>query len=278
LNLFNEKREDSKKDLSIGIKKRAVEERFGIWLQMNEKIFGETLQDLMPETTEQGKFTKLNLIKDERVKKIFKSFNDEILEDYRKGSLIQNSVFFVLLGNIYLDNERYNEAIDEYTNAIRLDSHYIVNAFYNRGFARIQEYGGEKCLGLGNRNLKEENQLNEAIADFKDAKRIIEDHLEPMLNIIQHAATSSEALSEQVVHKSTLYGIQKNSIEIAIGLGENAYEAQLKSLEDKKQDKNTNTEDKSKIDKTIKELKEKKHELVEGIIQHAISKGILFLK
>ncbi|CAF4924503.1 unnamed protein product, partial [Rotaria sp. Silwood2] len=151
-----------------------------------------------------------------------KVFRKEILDDKKNNRLIRNPYFYVLNGNQWLDQKKYLEAIEEYTQAIKLDASFQVNAYYNRGYARIAHYGG-------NAN-KYKSQIEEATNDFKKAKEIIEDNLEPMLHIIQKAS-NSEALSEQVSHKMTLFGIQKNTIEMAIGTD---VEKEIKALESQK--------------------------------------------
>lgn len=168
----------------------------------------------------------------------FQLFKEQILADKITEKLIQNPYFHVLIGNEFLKtNQRrnYDNAIEEYSKAIKLDEYFQLNAFYNRGYARIARYGD---------NIKHE-EIHNAIQDFKQAKKIIEQHFEPLLSVIQQAATDSEALSEQVSHKMTLYGVQKNSIEIAIGQD---ITSQIRVLENEKQ------EEKQTIERRMKEI------------------------
>ncbi|CAF0923021.1 unnamed protein product [Adineta steineri] len=208
------------------IKRRAVEERFGIWLKMEESITS---------------FANAQQMTKDEIEKYFEKFKTQILLD-KKDKLIQNPYFHVLLGNEFLKIKDYNKAIDEFTKAIKLDDYYQVNAFYNRGYARIAQYG----------NDIHHEEINKAIEDFKEAKKIIEEHLEPLLNIIQQASTHSEALSEQVAHKMTLYGVQKNTIEMVIGQD---ITTQIKALQKEKQERKDATERRRKeIDQQLENL------------------------
>ncbi|UJR34812.1 hypothetical protein I4U23_027593 [Adineta vaga] len=172
------------------IKLRAVEDRFGIWLKMQES-------------------TK-TITKDEMLRK-FKEFEQEILKDNAENTLIRNPCFHVLIGNECLkkkDAGKNQEAIEEFTKAIKLDEHFQVNAYYNRGYALLAEYGKD-CK-------RNKDKIDAAIKDFKRAKQIIEENLEPMLHVIQQTSIS-DALSEQLRCKMLLFSIQKYTIELAIG-------------------------------------------------------------
>ncbi|CAM2724787.1 unnamed protein product [Rotaria socialis] len=221
---------------------RAVEERFGIWLKIQE--------DKISTATSEEK-----LLDD------FKVFRKEILDDKKNNCLIRNPYFHVLIGNQLLDEKKYFEAINEYTRAIELDASFQANAYYNRGYARIAYYGGSA--------KKNKHEIENAINDFKQAKAIIEENLEPTLHIIQKAS-SSEALSEQVSHKMTLFGIQKNTIEMAIGTD---VEKEIKSLESQKEQSNISQTDRGAITKQIEILKENKGQREKGVIGHALEKG-----
>ncbi|CAF1345422.1 unnamed protein product, partial [Didymodactylos carnosus] len=181
--------------------------------------------------------------------------------DKENDKLIENPHFYVLIGNDLLKEKKNNEAIEEFRKAIEIDKHFQVNAFYNRGYARIAQYGS-------NMN-KYETEITEAINDFKQAKQIIEDNLESMLNIFQLAA-NSEVLSEQVSNKLTLYGIQKNTIEMAIGVG--SIDEELKGLENRKKQKDITQNDIQAIDNEIKCLEDNKKAIGDGAIGEAINK------
>ncbi|MDR0329936.1 MAG: hypothetical protein LBH99_04700 [Rickettsia sp.] len=166
---------------------KALEERFGLWLKIQDQVISES--------TELDVLTK------------FKQFKETISKDAQR---IQNPFYYVLIGNEFLTNKDYEKAIKNFDEAILLDSHFAVNAYYNRGYARLVQYGGDV--------KNNQDQIRLAITDLREARRIIEEHLEPMLYVIQKAS-SSQALSEQVRHKFTLYGVQKTAIESAVGIG-----------------------------------------------------------
>lgn len=144
----------------------------------------------------------------------FKKFKDEILGNSGKNdSLIKNPCYYVLRGNDLLSNKQNKEAIEEFKKAVELDPYFQVHAYYNMGYARIAEYGNA-------RKEDYDREIPKAVEDLRKARTIIEDNLEPMLNLIQQASTS-KALSEQVQHKMALYAAQKSAIEQAVGIGSN---------------------------------------------------------
>ncbi|CAM4888627.1 unnamed protein product [Rotaria socialis] len=233
---------EDKNDLFIKYKCRAVEERFGIWLKIQEDKISKA-------TSEQ------QLLED------FEIFRKQILDHRKSNQLIRNPYFHVLIGNQMIDNKKHQEAIIEFSRAIELDEYFQANAYYNRGYARIVAYGGSA--------KKYKHEIEEAIRDFKEAKKIIEDRLEPMLHVIQKAS-NSEALSEQVAHKMTLFGIQKNTIEMAIGADVNK---EIEAFESQKKQPGINKTDLEKISQQIENLKASKRERETGAISKALDKG-----
>jgi hypothetical protein len=246
-NLLDEVNDDSIPNIKI--LKRSVEERFGIWLKMKEND-SDNHQDNLK----------------------FDDFRNEIIQAKNEGKLVKNPYFYILCGNVYLEDKKFKNAIIEYSKAIDLDNHFTVNAYYNRGYARISEYAGEKCLGLEDKISQENKEIEEAFNDFEKAKKIIENNLEPLLSLIQNAS-SSEALSEQVKHKITLYGIQKNTIEAAIGIGNGAVKKQIKALEEHKNQKDLAQKDKDSINAQIDQLKSTEKERENGVIKQALEQS-----
>lgn len=219
------------------IKLRAVEERFGIWLKMEEAATYNIDEEQ---------------IKHDEMKKNFEIFEKQILQNKKSDELIQNPYFHILIGNEYLamnKTDKYDQAIEEFTKAIELDEYFQVNAFYNRGYARIAQYG----------NDIQHEQITKAIDDLKQANKRIEENFEPLLSIIQQASTNSEALSEQVTHKMTLYGVQKNTIEMAIGQD---ITSQIKVLEKEKQEQKDAIErSRKEIDQQLENLEKEKTQI-----------------
>ncbi|CAF4121327.1 unnamed protein product [Rotaria magnacalcarata] len=237
----------SNKNIEFKIQIRAVEDRFGIWLKLQE-------------TTTTTTTTKKEML--DR----FKIFRQELLTDKKNGNLIKNPYFHVLIGNEYLDgktNKARQNAINEFTRAIQLDEPFQVNAYYNRGYARLAQYGSD-CK-------KNKEEIDKAVEDFKRAKQIVNDNFEPMLHIIQQAS-NSEVLSEQVSHKLTLFGIQKNTIESAIGIGAEGVNSEIQELKKQKEQSNIKQEDKNNIDKQIQFLEQNRESQELGIIGQARKK------
>lgn len=230
---------NAQNDSIMKIKVRAVEERFGIWLKMQEDTISRSLNE-------------------KQILGDFERFKMQILDEKTQDKLIQNPYFHVLIGNELLNQMRRLSAIEEFGRAIALDGCFQANAYYNRGYTRIAHYGS---------NVKKYgSEIRAAIADLQEAKRIIEENLEPMLHIIQKAS-SSEALSEQVDHKMTLYGIQKNVIEMAIGVDVGK---EIKALESQKDSQGTNAD---AINQHIANLKETKAVREKGVIRPALETG-----
>ncbi|CAF1332837.1 unnamed protein product [Adineta steineri] len=219
---------------------RAVEDRFGIWLKLQQAT---TTKEEMLNT--------------------FEIFRQKILSDNEKKRLIQNPYFHVLIGNAHLKdktNKNNRNAIREFTRAIELDEPFQANAYYNRGYARLAEYGDSY--------EKYKEEVDKAVEDFKRAKQIINDNFEPMLHVIQQASNSA-ALSEQVSHKMTLYGIQKNTIEMTIGQD---IKSQIKVLEKEKQEQKDATERRrTEIENQLKELKKQINEDQRELIEKQIN-------
>ena len=219
---------------------RAVEDRFGIWLKLQ----------------------KTTTTKEEMLNR-FKIFQQDILSDKEKDHLIQNPYFHVLIGNEYLKSKDRQNAIREYTRAIELDEPFQVNAYYNRGYTQLAKYGCN-CE-------KYTKEIDEAVKDFERAKEIINDNFEPMLHVIQQAS-NSEALSEQVSHKMTLFGVQKNTIESAIGIGAEEINREIEALKKHKEQKDIKQEDKEEIEKQIQSLEQQRKSPNLGILGQARKK------
>ncbi|XP_049884016.1 uncharacterized protein LOC126379352 isoform X1 [Pectinophora gossypiella] len=215
---------------------KAVEERFGIWLVLNED--------------------KLDRNKDQLLNS-FNDFRNEIMKDDAENELIKNPYMYVELGNYYLKNKQFEQAIKEYTSAIILDHNFAENAYYNRAWAYIALYG---C----NIN-KYADFVNDAVRDLKKARKLIQDR-EYSLHLMQ-TASKGDVFSEQISHKLNIFSLQKNTIDLAIGPDVDAINEQLKNLrEDAKNEKYT-TDYKSKINEAIKNLEENKKDI--GIIERA---------
>ena len=89
-----------------------------------------------------------------------------------------------------------------------------------------------------------------------------------MLHVIQQAS-NSEALSEQVSHKMTLFGVQKNTIESTIGIGAEGVNMQIEELKKYKKEENLKQEDKERIQKQIQSLEENRESQELGILGQA---------
>ncbi|KPI98945.1 Protein translocase subunit secA [Papilio xuthus] len=215
---------------------KSVEEQFAFWIKMHEDEF---------DKVDTGIFEK------------FEEFKQSILEDDRKGTLIKNPYFFVELGNSYLKKNEYDNAIYEYTKAINLDEDFAENAYYNRAWAYLSQYG--------NNIEKNQNYIDKAISDLKTARKLICEK-ENGLHLMQ-TASSSDVFSEQIMNKLSLYNIQKNVIEMAIGPDKDAINQQLKELESHIEQ--TNDSDLKKNLKSVtKKLKEDKKNI--GVLGRAI--------
>lgn len=225
------------------IERQAVEERFAIWLKMHSD-----------EITNDFKSDFFNS---------FESFREEILRDDNNGKLIKNPYMFVMIGNKYLNDKKYKDAISEYTLAIEMDPYFAEHAHYNRGYAYIAEYGGNatknKCF------------INKAIDDFKTARKLIQEK-EYNLHLMQHASEGA-VFSKQVYNKLNLYNIQKNAIDLAIGPDIEAIDREIdkkiEEYEEVKEHTQTTSDNLKKISNEIKNLKAQKDNV--GVIQKAQS-------
>jgi preprotein translocase subunit SecA len=237
-------------------KRKIIEEKFGLWLKLNEKNFEKLNKQEALEFFEKFKQDVLALWDD--------------LQNDRKAQI--NPIFYVLIANLLIDQEKYEEAIAEFTKAIELDPYFAANAYYGRGYARIAKYCGKFS---DQSNYEEQAQL--AIKDFQEAKKIIEENFEPMQHIIQNAVakygdTDITPVSEQVQHKLTLYGVQKNTIDNAIGIGYSVLDQEIADLE-KQLGETDNIDKQDSIKKQIRLLKDSKADRALGLIGRAKEKN-----
>lgn len=237
--------------------RKGIEERFGLWIQMNER----NLENLSEE---------------------FKKFKIEILIDLNIGAVIKNPGYHIQQGNKYLDVKEYDKAYESYTSAINLDSEFSENAYYNRAFSKLMQY----------RNLVSDN-LNEIqliIKDFAESEKRINNR-KVELNIIQTAcSTQKNMLSEHVSRKSLIYEIQQGAIRQAIGMSQEDYDQTIKSNEEQKKaltenyeklKKENPSEAKSKLaeyENSLKNISEyleklKKDDVMTGEIEKALKSG-----
>jgi preprotein translocase subunit SecA len=213
------------KDKSIYIK--AVEERFAVWLKEQDKALEgiENICQQIEEDSSGNSQEPINKLIEEFTTAQFESFKQVLGikegKEIAKNSLVKNPTFFVLEGNKLLNTGSAAEAIDFYTKAINLEPYFAVNAYYNRACARIAAYGETDQYVV---------QGREAIEDLKEARRIIEENLKPLLSIIQKSS-KSELILEQLEHKLALYNTQIQAIDAAIGQGDGYAENQLQQLE-----------------------------------------------
>ena len=240
------------KDKSIYIK--AVEERFAVWLKEKDKALEdiESIYQDIEEDSSGNSQEPINKLIEEFTTKQFDSFKLAIEEDQKiaETSLVKNPTFFVLEGNKLLNTGSAAEAIDSYTEAINLEPYFAVNAYYNRACARIAAYGETDQYVV---------QGRQAIEDLKEARRIIEENLKPLLSIIQNSS-KSELILEQLEHKLALYNTQIQAIDKAIGQGDGYVENQLQQLE--KQLEN-GKEEQVKINLIEAFIEEYKYKLIE---------------
>ncbi|XP_041981768.1 uncharacterized protein LOC121735157 [Aricia agestis] len=205
----------------------AAEERFAIWLVIN---------------TEHG------IEKD--VHERFETFKKEILNDYQNNCLIKNPCMYINLGNKYLAKKEYEKAILKYNQAIILDKNFSEFAYYNRARSYLAKYGSD---------MKEnEHFINEAIKDLENTRKLIVEK-EYALHLLQ-TASQGEVFSEQVSHKLNLYNYIKNTIDLAIGPDVKALNEQTKRITEELKKPDLETDVKSKLEESLKELNEYKKE------------------
>lgn len=224
------------------IEEIAVEERFAIWLQINDaKIRDSNTEDALRD---------------------FKIFCDKILMDDTYGKLIENPYIYTKIGNKYLSENKLDSAIDEYTLAIDLDSSFAESAYYNRAFALIKKYG---------ENInKHEYYINKAVDDLKAVRKLIKKK-QYSLNLLQNAS-DGEVFSRHISNRLNLYNIYNNSIEIAIGCDRAEINEQIDELKSKLTSENISAENKKKISETIENLTKEKENI--GVIGRAKLKGM----
>lgn len=191
------KAEVSDSDTPEDIVKSAIEERFGIWLKMNEEFINN---------------------ENEYLRK-FSEFEDVLRNDKISGESVKSPFYFIQSARLFINNKKFESAIKECSKAITLDRNYAENAYYNRGYARLA--------------LKSSNSvfINDAIEDFGKARDLIEKREKELQIVQQSCSTESTELTQQLARKLNLYNAQKSAINQAIGYDIKDLETQLKNLQ-----------------------------------------------
>lgn len=195
--------------------RKAVEDRFGIWLQ----IHGDS-RNLIQEFDEfKNKIRKeLETGDDETI--------NEVIKQQRK--VIHNPCYYVILGNKNIEEEEYSEAIENFTEAIKLDEEFSEIPYYNRAYARVAAHDKNTS--------NHKSEIIKAVKDLEKCRERVKAR-EIELHLIQSAKESEDnALSAQVTHKLTLYGTYKNVIEHAIGSDEKEFQEVAKDFKEQKKE------------------------------------------
>lgn len=210
----------------------ALRERFGRWLL---EVKYETDQDLQ------------------------QSFNTFIsdCQDDTENTLIDNPMYYVQMANkLLIDQTNLDDAIIYLNKAIEMDRNFAASAYYSRGYARALQY----------KKTKDISNLENAISNFEESRRIINEMLDPAINFFPVASDNSP-LHEYLIHLKTLYGTLVNSINMAIGrpVGDeiNQLTEQLKSkeIDDKKR---------KELNDYLKELQKNRTQIENGILRNIL--------
>jgi hypothetical protein len=185
----------------------ALEERFGHWLKINESFM-----------TDEEKYLEK-----------FTEFETEVQEDLKNHRLVKNPFYLVKLGNLRLFQEKFNQANDEYTKAIRLDEQFAENAYFNRAYSLIAEHGKNWGFSGGSNS----QEVNKAIEDLKKARQLLEKR-EKELQLIQQTCPSGEEseLIQQLGRKLNLINLQKTAINNAIGYDRASLDSDIKEFKE----------------------------------------------
>ncbi|MCP3659143.1 MAG: hypothetical protein GY830_02025, partial [Bacteroidetes bacterium] len=142
-------------------KGKAIEERWAIWLKMNEDLI-------------KNDYNKAN--------KSLKKLLNEIEQDYKKGTVIKNPYFYILRGKswyrdanrVIMENSNkrwgqtkssayksyFDNAIDAFDKAIDLDPYHIATAHYYRAYVEIMQDGSNyENLNSARKSLKKAIKL-----------------------------------------------------------------------------------------------------------------------
>jgi preprotein translocase subunit SecA len=181
----------------------AVEERFALWLKINE-------QEISRQSTDEACITFFE-----------NNFKTQIDLDMLSGRVIQNPYYYLLKANKLLEDKQYEKALEIYNylvneeHASRLGTEFVPEIYYHRGYTIIKLYGNAKKAVY-------DEWIPKAIESFARAKKIIEEKIMPMLDFVQLAAESKEVTGEQIKNKKAIYGVMLSAIEQAIGQGDDA--------------------------------------------------------
>lgn len=248
--------------------RRAIEERFGIWLQMNSE-------------------------KSEALKKDYQKFEQEIREDLNKSKVIQNPCYYIQRGKKFADSSKkhiltYQQAIHNFTTAIELDNEFAENAYYNRAMTLLERHC-QKASFFDFLEAPKTEKLLKAEKDFIEARNRLKNRMNELTLILQansfNRNGSGNVLSDQISRKLMLLNIQKGTIEQAIGMSDedynqqlNAFDESIKKIKDEFEKIEQSKRNYDEHKKQLETQEEKKKDFInknpkEGIIQKVIAKG-----
>ncbi|EFA86030.1 hypothetical protein PPL_01263 [Heterostelium album PN500] len=210
---------------------QGLDERFAIWFKKYEDITIDLSTDPYPD------------------------FEKKLINELNQSNVITNPYFYIMRGNYLCVNNKDQEAYNEYTKAIQIESNFIANAYYNRAHT---------ILKMDKQRSWETNTSKpNPIEDLKAAKRVIEDTLESQWFILTQAS-DSPILAVQVRNIMYLYGMLKGTIEDLIGYQD--YDKDKATLTKEMNERKGLTEkDKEEIRKEILDLEKRRD--TKGLIQ-----------
>ena len=209
-----------------------IREKSGAWKKFKDSV-KDIVTNVMPSVYETNLLSAIEeqwsmflrkiddgTIPIEYAEKEYKKFNTQIEKDYKSKNVIKNPYYHIAIANDLVINDsslddKYNQAMDHFDQAIKLDKHYSAAAFAGKVWLLLK--GKEKFWTANDQSI---NYKQQAIIEFDKALAVLNDEmasLNAMQSILQQNHTDIKSdLSKQLIQKVNILGSYSSSLQNAV--------------------------------------------------------------
>jgi hypothetical protein len=209
-----------------------IREKSGAWKQFKDSV-KDIVTNVMPSVYETNLLSAIEeqwsmflrkiddgTIQIEYAEKEYEKFNIQIEKDYENKNVIKNPYYHIAIANDLVINDsslddKYNQAMDHFDQAIKLDEHYSAAAFAGKAWLLLK--GKEKFWTANDQSI---NYKQQAIIEFDKALAVLNDEmasLNAMQSILQQNHTDIKSdLSKQLIQKVNILGSYSSSLQNAV--------------------------------------------------------------
>ncbi|EAS05901.2 helicase carboxy-terminal domain protein (macronuclear) [Tetrahymena thermophila SB210] len=152
--------------------------------------------------------------------KEYKKFFTQIEKDYQSKNVIKNPYYHIAIANDLVINDsslddKYNQAMNHFDQAIKLDKHQSAAAFAGKAWLLLK--GKEKFWTTNDQSI---NYKQQALIEFDKALGVLNDEM-ASLNAIQCILQQNNTdiksdLSKQLIQKANILGTYSSSLQNAV--------------------------------------------------------------